>query len=222
MHAGRRPAPSPVLPLLAAAAAALPVAAADADKVDERHVTVLTDSNFEELTQAASGGAAGDWFVEFYAPWCGWCRRLRPEWAKLALDLRGAVRVGKVDVTANTALARRFRIHSFPTLKLFSQGTVYSYEGDRTAAEMAAFARGGFKSAPESARVPVPGIPGALDWLRDLQVTLGADLATLLAEKRAATAVVFALGWVCCFAAVQLLGGPRGAAPAPPPKHKGH
>lgn len=51
---------------------------------------VLTEANFEHLTQAASGATTGDWFVKFYAPWCGHCQRLAPAWDELA---EGASRV---------------------------------------------------------------------------------------------------------------------------------
>ena len=41
-------------------------------------VTVLDDKNFEHLTQAGTGATTGDWFIKFYAPWCGHCKRLAP------------------------------------------------------------------------------------------------------------------------------------------------
>ena len=50
-------------------------------------------------------GSKDSWFVEFYAPWCGHCKKLEPEWNKLASDLNGYVKVAKVDATVNTNLA---------------------------------------------------------------------------------------------------------------------
>lgn len=44
------------------------------------------------------------WFVEFYAPWCGHCKKLTPEWEKAAKALKGVVKVGAVDATIEKEL----------------------------------------------------------------------------------------------------------------------
>ncbi|PKU29288.1 protein disulfide-isomerase a2 [Limosa lapponica baueri] len=59
------------------------------------------------------------------APWCGHCQRLAPAFAQAAAALRdesSPARLGKVDATAQTALANEFGITSYPTLKLFRDG----------------------------------------------------------------------------------------------------
>ena len=56
---------------------------------------VLTDDSFEQNVY----GDETPWFVEFYAPWCGHCKTLVPEWAELATNLKGEVKVAKVDAT---------------------------------------------------------------------------------------------------------------------------
>ena len=47
-------------------------------------VVTLTERNF-----SAHVGAEQTWFVKFYAPWCGHCKRLVPVWRELAERLRG-------------------------------------------------------------------------------------------------------------------------------------
>ena len=74
-----------------------------------------------------TGATTGDWLVEFYAPWCGHCKKLQPIWDEVSTELKGRVNVAKVDVPANAQLGKRFSIKGFPTIKLFSQGTMYSW-----------------------------------------------------------------------------------------------
>jgi len=64
-------------------------------------VVVLTDDNFDELVY----GSKDIWMVEFYAPWCGHCKKLEPEWSESATKLKGKVKLGKVDATENKGLA---------------------------------------------------------------------------------------------------------------------
>src|SRR5919107_110648 len=56
--------------------------------------------------------------VDFWAPWCGPCRMMAPEVEKAAALLEPAVRLVKVNVDEEPALATRFRVQSIPTLAL--------------------------------------------------------------------------------------------------------
>jgi protein disulfide-isomerase A6 len=58
------------------------------------------------------------WFVEFYAPWCGHCKNLAPEWKKAASALKGFVKVGAVDADQHRELGGRYGIRGFPTIKV--------------------------------------------------------------------------------------------------------
>ncbi|KAJ7420502.1 Protein disulfide-isomerase A2 [Pitangus sulphuratus] len=87
---------------------------------EEDNVLVLHEHNF---ARALSEHQL--LLVEFYAPWCGHCQQLAPAYTQAATQLRNEsipARLGKVDATAQTALANEFNITSYPTLKLFRDG----------------------------------------------------------------------------------------------------
>ena len=58
-------------------------------------MVVLDVTNFDSLVMKSKD----IWMVEFYAPWCGHCKALEPEYKQAAAQLKGQVKLGKVDAT---------------------------------------------------------------------------------------------------------------------------
>ena len=60
--------------------------------------------------------------VDFWAPWCGPCRMMAPEFEKAAAALSPRVRLAKVNTEDNPTLSTRYNIRSIPTLVMFTGG----------------------------------------------------------------------------------------------------
>ena len=80
-------------------------------------VQTLTDGNFEQTINAGKVV-----LVDFWAEWCGPCRRIAPTVDQLATDYDGKVVVAKMNVDENPYTPNRFSVRGIPTLLLFKNG----------------------------------------------------------------------------------------------------
>src|SRR3989304_706485 len=83
-------------------------------------IQTLTDTNFDQSVIKASQPV----LVDFWAEWCGPCKRLGPTIDELATDYDGGLHIGKLNGGDNPALAGRFSIRGIPTLLLFKGGQI--------------------------------------------------------------------------------------------------
>ena len=84
------------------------------------NVQTFTDGNFDSSVLQAGTPV----LVDFWAEWCGPCKRLAPTVEELAGDYDGKVVVGKLNVDENPNTAFKFSIRGIPTLLLFKGGQV--------------------------------------------------------------------------------------------------
>ncbi|KAJ9673595.1 hypothetical protein PVL29_023264 [Vitis rotundifolia] len=133
--------------------ASSPVKISATEDEAKEFVLTLTHSNFSDIV------SKHDFIVvEFYAPWCGHCKKLAPEYEKAASILSShdpPVILAKVDANdeANKELASEFDIRGFPTLKIFRNGgkSIVDFKGPREADGIVEYLKK--QSGPASAEI---------------------------------------------------------------------
>ncbi|MFH0818458.1 MAG: thioredoxin [Patescibacteria group bacterium] len=79
----------------------------------------FTDQNFEQEVINAKEPV----LVDFWAAWCGPCQMLKPIIDELAKDNKAkAIKIGKLDVDANSEMAQKYQVMSIPTIIFFKDG----------------------------------------------------------------------------------------------------
>lgn len=99
-------------------------------------VEVLKKDTFDDFVKANDVVLA-----EFYAPWCGHCKALAPEYEEAATQLKDKnIKLAKVDCTEETDLCQKHGVEGYPTLKVFrGLDNVSPYKGQRKAAAITSY-----------------------------------------------------------------------------------
>lgn len=94
-------------------------------------VVELTATNFDKLVLQSND----IWIVQFYVPWCRYCKELKSEYSKAAKTLKGIAKVGAVNAVDHKPLCRQYNVRMFPTIKIFgvNKREPTDFTGNRTA-----------------------------------------------------------------------------------------
>jgi thioredoxin 1 len=115
--------------------------------VSNSEVIHTSDSKFDEEVLRSQVPV----LVDFWADWCGPCKMIAPILEEVAHSHEGKVRIAKLNVDENSAIAARFNIRSIPTLLLFKEGALVAQKvGAVSKSHLVAFLEGHLRDNAES------------------------------------------------------------------------
>ena len=84
----------------------------------EEDVIELDSTNLESTIYESEDA----WLIDLYAYWCDHCQKLRPEWAKLATQMKGVAKVAKIDASQNRQFDQLFGLKGYPHVVMVPAG----------------------------------------------------------------------------------------------------
>jgi thioredoxin 1 len=88
--------------------------------MDNQYITAATDDNFDAEVLKSSKPV----LVDFWAPWCGPCKKIGPIVEEIAEKYKGSIKVMKLNVDNDQKSAANFNVRSIPTVILFKDGKI--------------------------------------------------------------------------------------------------
>ena len=96
----------------------------------------LTAESFQNLVTMSQE----PWFIKFYAPWCGHCQAMAPNWVQLGKEMKGKLNIGEVNCDAETRLCKDVKLRGYPTILFFRGGERVEYDGLRGLGDFVTYA----------------------------------------------------------------------------------
>jgi len=150
----------------------------------------LTTDNFDSIVLDETK----DVLVEFYAPWCGHCKKLAPDYEKVAAAFAGdsdKVVIAKLDADAHNSFGSKYGVSGFPTIKWFgkeNKDAPETYESGRDVQSFVDFVnrKSGTQRLASGALNAQSGRVAALDELATAFSAVGADTKAVLEKAQEA------------------------------------
>lgn len=96
----------------------------------------LTAENFQRMVTMTRD----PWFIKFYAPWCGHCKAMAPNWQGMARQMKGSLNIGEVNCDVEKRLCKDVKVRAYPTILFFRGGERIEYDGLRGLGDLISFA----------------------------------------------------------------------------------
>mmetsp|Transcript_2010 Transcript_2010/g.1240 ORF Transcript_2010/g.1240 Transcript_2010/m.1240 type:complete len:219 (+) Transcript_2010:81-737(+) len=142
-------------------------------------VPSLTPDNYDAMTDGKTV------FIKFFAPWCGHCKKMAPDWEKLSGEWEGheVGLVAEVDCTADgKPLCDANGVKGFPTLKYGDPSALDDYQGGRTFSDLSSFAKENLKPVCSPAKIELCDDEKKKE-IETLMTMSSDDLASKIAEE---------------------------------------